>query len=237
MFIFQIFKSLKNTLVWGARSSSRSYVSYLKRKGCKVGERVFFYAPQSSYVDITRPWLIDIGDDVQITAGVTILTHGYDWAVLKKVYGEVLGSAGGVSIGNNVFIGTQSTILKGVHIGNNVIIGANSVVNHDIPDNCVAAGNPCRVIMDLEDYYHKRVALQYEEAAEMVKKYRERFGHEIDDYSLREHFWLFSDENTELHDEWKRVMTFVGNERESYRLLKEHKLSYKTKEDFLNSIK
>lgn len=111
------------------------------------------------------------------------------------------------------------------------------MVNHDIPDNCVAAGNPCHVIMGLEDYYHKRVALQYEEAAEMVKKYRERFGQEIDDYSLREHFWLFSDENTELHDEWKRVMTFVGNERESYRLLKEHKPSYKTKEDFLNSIK
>lgn len=49
---------------------------------------------------------------------------------------------GGVSIGDNVFIGMQSTILKGVHIGNNVIIGANSLVNKDVPDNCVVAGNP-----------------------------------------------------------------------------------------------
>lgn len=39
--------------------------------------------------------MIKIGNDVQITAGVTILLHGYDWAVLKGVYGEVLGSSGG----------------------------------------------------------------------------------------------------------------------------------------------
>ena len=44
----------------------------------------------------------------------------------------------------------KSTILKGVHIGNNVIIGANSLVNKDIPDNCVAAGNPCKVIKEAE---------------------------------------------------------------------------------------
>lgn len=66
-----------------------------KAKGMQSWRKSVFLCPQSSYVDITRPWLIDIGDDVQITAGVTILTHGYDWAVLKKVYGEVLGSAGG----------------------------------------------------------------------------------------------------------------------------------------------
>ena len=232
-----LLKKIRNYLVWGARASSETYVSYLKKKGCKIGERVFFYGPQSSYIDVSRPWMIDIGDDVQITAGVTILTHGYDWSVLKRVYGEVLGSVGGVSIGNNVFIGTQSTILKGVKIGNNVIIGAGSLVNHDIPNNCVAVGNPCRVIMNLEDYYKKRVSLQYEEAKDMVQKYRERYGKEIDDYSLREHFWLFSGKNTKLHDEWKRVMTFVGNKDECYQVLQGRNPYYQTKEDFLNSIK
>lgn len=38
--------------------------------------------------------MICIGNDVQITAGVTILSHGFDWSVLKGVYGEVLGSSG-----------------------------------------------------------------------------------------------------------------------------------------------
>lgn len=70
----------------------------------------------------------------------------------------------------------QTTILKGVHIGNNVIIGANSLVNKDIPDNCVAAGNPCKVIMSLEEYHEKRKAAQVDEAKELVKLYRERYS-------------------------------------------------------------
>lgn len=92
-------------------------------------------------------------------------------------------------------------------------------------------------IMNLEDYYKKRVSLQYEEAKDMVKKYRERYGKEIDDYSLREHFWLFSGKNTKLHDEWKRVMTFAGNEDECYQVLQGRNPYYQNKEDFLNSIK
>ena len=51
-----------------------------------------------------------------------------------------------VSIGNNVWLGVNSVVLKGVTIGNNSLIGANSVVTRDIPENVVAAGNPCRVI-------------------------------------------------------------------------------------------
>ncbi len=51
-----------------------------------------------------------------------------------------------VEIGENVFIGTNATILKGVTIGRNAVIGAGSVVSRDIPDNAVAAGVPCRII-------------------------------------------------------------------------------------------
>ena len=51
-----------------------------------------------------------------------------------------------VTIGDNVWIGGSVTILPGVTIGSNVIIGAGSVVVKDIPDGCVAVGNPCRVV-------------------------------------------------------------------------------------------
>lgn len=51
-----------------------------------------------------------------------------------------------VTIGENVFVGAESIILKGVRIGNNTVIGARSVVTSDIPDDVIAAGNPCRVI-------------------------------------------------------------------------------------------
>jgi len=51
-----------------------------------------------------------------------------------------------IIIEDGVWLGMNVTILKGVTIGKNTIIGANSLVTKDIPANCVAAGNPCRII-------------------------------------------------------------------------------------------
>lgn len=62
---------------------------------------------------------------------------------------------GKISIGDNVFIGANSTILPGITIGNNSIVGANSVVTKDIPENVVVAGNPAHVICSLEEYLKK----------------------------------------------------------------------------------
>ena len=59
---------------------------------------------------------------------------------------------GKIKIGNNVFIGEDAMIMYGVTIGNNVVIGARSLVTKDIPDNCVAAGTPARIIKTLEEY-------------------------------------------------------------------------------------
>lgn len=51
-----------------------------------------------------------------------------------------------IKIGNNVWLGGSVTILSGVIVGNNVVIGAGSVVTKDIPDNCIVAGVPAKVI-------------------------------------------------------------------------------------------
>ena len=55
-----------------------------------------------------------------------------------------------ITVGDNVWFGGGCRILPGVTIGSNVVIGAGSVVTHDVPDNCVAAGNPCRVLRSLD---------------------------------------------------------------------------------------
>jgi hypothetical protein len=58
-----------------------------------------------------------------------------------------------------VWIGGSASIMPGVTIGNNVVIGGGSVVTRDIPDNVIAAGNPCRVLRAItdadRDYYYK----------------------------------------------------------------------------------
>lgn len=60
-------------------------------------------------------------------------------------------SKGGVKIGDYVWVGDKVTILPGVTIGSNVIIGANSVVTTDIPDNCVVAGIPAKMVKRMDN--------------------------------------------------------------------------------------
>lgn len=153
-------KEIVKKILYREKADSNSYEKHLRKLGVRIGDRTVIYVPTKTCIDITRPWLIEIGNDVKITEGVTILTHGYDWSVLQNVYGEILGSAGKVKIGNNVFIGMKTTILKNVEIGNDVIIEANSLVNKNIPSNVVVAGNPARIIMSIDEYYQKRKLMQ-----------------------------------------------------------------------------
>ena len=197
------------------KSSSERYIKYLRKLGLKIGERTTIYSPRHSLIDVTMPFLIDIGDDVQITKGVTILTHGYDWSVLKHCYGDVLGSCGKVTIGNNVFIGVNSTILKGVTIGSNVIIGANSLVNKDIPDDCVAAGDPARVIMPVSEYYKRRKAAQAGEAKVRAIAYYNRYRTLPPKELFPEFFWLFEDRKNRLPESFDRMLLLTGNYQQS----------------------
>jgi acetyltransferase-like isoleucine patch superfamily enzyme len=144
------------------RLDSRLYISFLRKKGVTIEEGTTFFGNVT--VDIQRPCLVEIGRNCNLSDGVFIITHGYDWSVLREKYEEVLGSSGKVVLEDNVFVGINALILKGVRIGRNTIIGAGSIVTNNIPANCVAAGNPCKVIMTLEEYYNKRKKHYIEEA-------------------------------------------------------------------------
>ena len=56
-----------------------------------------------------------------------------------------------VTIGSDCWFGANVVVCPGVSIGSGCVIGAGSVVTHDIPDNCFAAGNPCRVIREITE--------------------------------------------------------------------------------------
>lgn len=91
--------------------------------------------------------LVTIGDDAQIGPGVHIYTALHPIEPETRRSGLELAKP--VTIGNNVWLGGKSVICPGVKIGDNSVIGAGSVVVKDIPANCVAVGNPCRVIRSL----------------------------------------------------------------------------------------
>lgn len=194
-------KHILKKLILGPKTSSSDYVTYLRSLGMTIGDNTVIYSPNYCVIGQTRPWMIEIGNNVSITTGVTILTHGYDWSVFKGMYGDVLGSAGRVKIGDNVFIGMHSTILKGVTIGDNVVIGANSLINKDVPDNCVVVGNPQRVVCDIDSYLEKRRAAQVSEAADLYDCWRRnspegKRGGVPPKCIFSEFFWLFEPRDT-----------------------------------------
>lgn len=101
---------------------------------------------------------IIIGNDVNIGGDSIIIdndAHPLDYIQRRRNYYKETGSkkkipTAAIIIENDVWIGARCIILKGVHIGARSIIAAGSIVVNDIPQDVVAAGNPCRVIKKLK---------------------------------------------------------------------------------------
>ena len=92
---------------------------------------------------------VKIGNDVMLAPGVLITTTGHPLS--PKGRREHLAFMKPITIGNNVWIGGNATILPGVTIGNNVVVAAGAVVNTDVPDNCMVAGVPARIMKELQN--------------------------------------------------------------------------------------
>jgi len=90
---------------------------------------------------------IEIGDNTMLAASAYITDA--DW---HDIYdrSRPIGKRAPVVLGNNVWIGDSAIVCKGVTIGENSVIGAGSVVASDIPRNVIAAGNPARIIRELD---------------------------------------------------------------------------------------
>lgn len=86
-------------------------------------------------LDKTNPKGVFIGRDSYVAFGATILTHDF----VRAIHADTI-------IGKECFIGANSTVLPGITIGNNSIVAAGSLVTKDVPDNCIVAGNPARII-------------------------------------------------------------------------------------------
>ncbi len=97
---------------------------------------------------------VSFGDNVFIAPDCVFSAAGHPLDAAQRNQG--LEIALPITVGNNVWIGTHVSVLPGVTIGNNVVIGAGSVVNRDIPDGVVAAGNPCRVIRKITEEDRKK---------------------------------------------------------------------------------
>lgn len=94
----------------------------------------------------SEPYLVSIGNNVKVTAGVRFITHdvtpavfGYAGYLVNK---DCLYYMDKIVVGNNVMIGADTIIMPGVTIGDNVIIAAGSVISKDVPSGTVVGGYP-----------------------------------------------------------------------------------------------
>lgn len=86
-------------------------------------------------LDKTNPKGIHIGKESYLTSGAIIFSHDYSRNLHQDTY-----------IGERCFIGANAIIMCGITIGNEVIVGSGSIVTKDVPSNCIVVGNPARII-------------------------------------------------------------------------------------------
>ena len=108
---------------------------------------------------------IYVGDKVMIGPNVTIATAGHP--VDPDLRARGLQYNKDVYVGENTWIGAGVLIVPGVRVGKNVVIGAGAVVTKDVPDNVVAAGNPCRVLRETSErdkiYFYRDELIDWDE--------------------------------------------------------------------------
>lgn len=121
-----------------------------KTFGCDCGKNIFIGNDFTGNFNLTILDIheVHIGDHVMIGPNTLITTVGHPLS--PKARRAYMAKAAPISIGNDVWIGGNVTILPGVNIGNNVVIAAGAVVTKDVPDNTLVGGIPARKMRDLE---------------------------------------------------------------------------------------
>ena len=118
---------------------SLSISAYHRFRGCDIGNNCRI--SKSALIDRANPKGVHIGDNTRILIEAWVLAHDYSRAGMD-----------GVSmwcdtyIGHHCVIGGRAIVMPGVHIGNHVYVGGGSVVTKSVPDHCLVAGNPAKII-------------------------------------------------------------------------------------------
>jgi acetyltransferase-like isoleucine patch superfamily enzyme len=151
MILLSVVRTLRDKI-----AAARDPIRFARGIGVDVHPSVRFYGVSRGMFG-SEPWLIRIGANCHITAGVTFVTHDGGTLILRSEEPTLEWTAP-ISIGERVYIGVKTIILPGVTIGNRCIIGAGSVVTNNIPSNSVAAGVPARVIASTDEYMSRMSA-------------------------------------------------------------------------------
>lgn len=129
-----------------------SPVKHARMIGVNLGSNCLIYR---SVEWPSEPFLLTIGNNVRLTRGVSIHTHGGGNVVRRKVPDfDVFGK---VVIKDWAYIGAHSQIMPGVTIGEGALVAAGSVVTKSVPDGMVVGGNPAKIICSVDEYLDRNI--------------------------------------------------------------------------------
>lgn len=124
-----------------------SPVKHARLIGVNLGSNCLIYR---SMEWPSEPYLVTIGNNVQLTRGVAIHTHGGENVIRRKlpdydVFGKVV-------IKDWAYIGAHAQIMPGVTVGEGAMVAAGSIVTKSVPDGMVVGGNPARILCSVDEY-------------------------------------------------------------------------------------
>lgn len=125
-----------------ARIHNSTFV--LHQNGCKIQVGKYSSAESALFAAVEHNSEISIGEDCMISTDVELRTSDS-----HKIYssdGVRINPKRNINIGNHVWIGAHANVLKGVTLHDGSIVGFGSIVTKDIPERCIAAGNPARIV-------------------------------------------------------------------------------------------
>ncbi len=159
-----------NMVCWSARLHNPENI--------EMGKNIYI----GKDVEIFAEGGVVLGDNISFGAGVSVLTTGHNFKNAKALPFDNKGFKQKVSIGRNVWVGTQALIMSGVKIDDGAIVAAGSVVTKSVPFCAIVGGNPARIIgwRNKDEYEKLEKAGQYYHCEEIewstiegFKKYME----------------------------------------------------------------
>lgn len=141
-----LFISFKGNISLGKKPIIADFVELQSEGNLKIGN----YCTINRYSRIIAFESINIGNNVTIAQNVSILDHDHNYLLHDENLVLNGYNTSPITIGNNVWLSDKCTVLRGVTIGNNVIAGAHTLINKDVPSNCIIGGMPFKILKELK---------------------------------------------------------------------------------------